>query len=98
MLLVQKIEQTKRQVNLLRKVKFDYSALKGKIIEKYGSQSSFAKVLGVSERTLSLKLNNIVAFSQDEMLRSILLLGSTSDDIKLYFFNTLVQETELKTD
>lgn len=80
----------------MRKVKFNYSALKGRIIEKYGSQSSFAKALGVSERTLSLKLNNMVAFSQDEMLRAVLLLGSTSDDIRLYFFNILVQKIEQK--
>ena len=82
----------------MRKVKFDYSALKGRIIEKYGSQSSFAKALGVSERTLSLKLNNMVAFSQDEMLRAVLLLGRGSDDIRLYFFKTLVQKIEPKCD
>lgn len=36
---------------------FDYSKLKGRIIEKYNSQSSFANAMEWSERTLSLKLN-----------------------------------------
>lgn len=33
---------------------FDYSKLKGRIIEKYDSQSSFANAMEWSERTLSL--------------------------------------------
>ena len=35
---------------------FDYSKLKGRIIEKYDSQSSFANAMEWSERTLSLSL------------------------------------------
>lgn len=36
---------------------FDYNKLKGKIKEKYKSQSNFALTIGWSNRTLSLKLN-----------------------------------------
>ena len=36
---------------------FNYSKLRGRIIEKYGSQSDFAKAFGCSDRTLSLKMN-----------------------------------------
>ena len=36
---------------------FNHNKLRGKIIEKYGTQGAFAKALGVSERTLSLKIN-----------------------------------------
>ena len=34
---------------------FNYSKLRGRIIEKFGTQGCFARKLGVSERTLSLK-------------------------------------------
>ncbi|BDP83376.1 hypothetical protein EfmAA610_05860 [Enterococcus faecium] len=39
---------------------FDYSKLSGKIVEKYGTQYNFSIALGLSERSLSLKLNNRV--------------------------------------
>lgn len=37
---------------------FDYSLLDGKITEKFKSRSKFADALGLSERSLSLKMNN----------------------------------------
>lgn len=40
------------------------------IIEKYGSRSAFSKALGISERSLSLKLNNKVGFRQIEIEKS----------------------------
>ena len=36
---------------------FDYSKLKGKIVEKFQTQQAFAKAMELSERSLSLKLN-----------------------------------------
>lgn len=38
---------------------FDYSKLKGKIKEVFGTQSAFAKAMGLSGVSLSSKLNNI---------------------------------------
>ena len=43
---------------------FDYRKLRGKIVEKYGSQSEFSVVMGLSERTLSLKMNSKVPWKQ----------------------------------
>ena len=37
---------------------FDFSKLSGKIVEKYGTQYNFAKAMGISEHSLSNKLNN----------------------------------------
>ena len=65
---------------------FNHNKLRGKIIEKYGTQGAFAKALGVSERTLSLKLNGKIFFAQDEMNKILKLLGETVDSIKEYFF------------
>ncbi|MFR8739193.1 MAG: DUF739 family protein [Eubacterium sp.] len=35
---------------------FNYSKLRGRIVEKYGSQGNFAKAMEWSERTLSYKM------------------------------------------
>lgn len=74
---------------------FDYSRLRGRIIEKYGTQGAFSRALGVSERTMSLKLNNRIFFSQDEINKSLFLLGLSIRDVQEYFFNEKVQQVEL---
>ncbi len=73
---------------------YDYSKLKGKIVEKYGSNAKFAEDMGWSERTLSLKLNNKVAWKQPEIVRAIELLSLNEEDITRYFFKLKVQNIE----
>lgn len=73
---------------------FNYDKLRGKIVEKYGAQYRFAKALGVSERTLSLKLNNKIFFSQDEITKISELLNIESCEIQVYFFTKEVQQIE----
>ena len=46
---------------------FDYSKLSGRIVEKYGTQYNFSIALGLSERSLSLKLNNRVPWKSTEL-------------------------------
>lgn len=70
---------------------FDYSALNGKIIEKYGSRYAFAYTIGLSERSLSLKLNNKVGWKQLEIAKACEMLDISSEDIPIYFFNYKVQ-------
>lgn len=65
---------------------YDYAKLKGKIVEKCGTQAVFAKRMGLSERTISLKLNNKVAFKQPEIQKALPILGLTESDIQGYFF------------
>lgn len=65
---------------------FDYSKLKGRIIEKYDSQSSFADAMKWSERTLSLKLNGKLFWKQSDICKAVNLLGLSADDIQDYFF------------
>ncbi|HEP5937596.1 DUF739 family protein [Streptococcus gordonii] len=69
----------------------DFSKLSGKIVEKYGTQYNFAIALGLSERSLSLKLNNKVGWRDEEMERAIDLLDLDLNDIPTYFFTNLVQ-------
>lgn len=72
------------------RVIFDYSKLKGRIIEKLGSQKIFAERLGVSDATMTSKLTGKTYFSQDEILKAIDILaiepGRTTD----YFFTAKV--------
>ena len=69
----------------------DFSKLSGKIVEKYGTQYNFAIALGLSERSLSLKLNNKVGWRDEKMERAIDLLDLDLNDIPAYFFTNLVQ-------
>ena len=75
---------------------FNYDKLRGKIIEQFGTQGKFAKELKVSQRTLSLKLNNRIFFSQDEIARISELLNIAPEEITEYFFNKKVQNIEQK--
>jgi hypothetical protein len=86
---VQNIEHERRVY-----MAFDYSKLKGRIIEKYGSQSLFAKAMQLSERSLSLKLNGKRSWKQSEICTAIKLLELQEDDISIYFFNPKVQSVE----
>lgn len=70
---------------------FDYSKLKGKIIECFNSQSVFAGEMRWSERTLSLKLSGKVYWKQPEIIKAMNLLGLSIDDIAVYFFTLKVQ-------
>ena len=73
---------------------YDYSRLKGRIIEKYGCNAKFATDMEWSERTLSLKLNNKVAWKQPEIVKAIELLSLNVNDITSYFFKPKVQNIE----
>lgn len=70
---------------------FDYNKLKGRIIEKYDSQAKFAKALGWSERTLSLKMNGKISWKQTDICAAIELLMLSKEDIQEYFFTLKVQ-------
>ena len=73
---------------------FDYSKLRGKIVEVFGSQRMFAKAMGWSERTLSLKMNNVIAWKQTDIAKAISLLRIPDDAIQEYFFTIKVQNIE----
>jgi hypothetical protein len=73
-------------------VSFDYGKLKGRIVEKYGSSSNFAKDFGVSVNTFSMKMNNKVRFTTDDITRICDMLDIPSNEIGDYFFTTLVSK------
>lgn len=65
---------------------FQYSKLRGKIVEVYGSQYKFAEALKISENSLSKKLNGKTQFRQDDIQTWCNLLGISVDEAGLYFF------------
>ena len=74
---------------------FEYDKLKGRIIEKFGTQARFAKEMNWSERTMSLKMKGDRPWKQTDICRAIGLLGLSKDDISTYFFTSKVQNIEL---
>ena len=70
---------------------FDYSRLRGRIVEKYGSNAAFAKAFPMSERTLSLKLTCKQGWSQAQIMQACDLLDIPYVDIPDYFFKPKVR-------
>lgn len=77
------------------KVYIDYSALLGKIVEVFGTQYNFALAIGLSERTISLKLNNHIPWKSTEIISALSILGIPSSEVEKYFFKQKVQANEL---
>lgn len=76
------------------KIVFDYAKLLGKIKEVFNSQAAFAKAIGLSESALSQRLTNKVDFSQEEILRSVSILGINRRQVAEYFFTPKVRKTK----
>lgn len=72
---------------------FDYSKLRGKIREVFGTQSKFASAMGLSNVSLSAKLNNNIAFTQSEINRACKLLSIPIEFIPIYFFTEKVKSS-----
>lgn len=74
-------------------MKFDYSKLTGRIIEKFGSRRAFADACGFSENTISKKLSGKMAITTNDIVNwsSSELLDISSADIPEYFFAFRVQ-------
>ena len=53
---------------------FDFSKLRGRIKEMFGTQTAFANEIPMNDATLSNKLNNNVEFSPKEIIKSCILL------------------------
>lgn len=77
-----------------KEIIFDFSKLRGRIKEVYGTQTAFAIAMLMNEATLSNKLNNNVEFSPKEIVRACLLLSIKLEEIDIYFFTFKVQKSE----
>lgn len=73
--------------------KFDHSKLRGRIKEKYGTESEFANALGIGRVSLSQRLNNILEFTRQEIYMCSILLDFPAEQIPEYFFCLNSSET-----
>lgn len=71
----------------------DYQKLRGRIVEKYGTQGKFAKAVGLSEQSITAKMNGRSAFSQDDIKLWCELLNIKPKQIGEYFFSQKVLES-----
>jgi hypothetical protein len=65
---------------------FNYSKLRGRIREVFGTQDRFAEAMGRSNTSISQKLNNKSEWTQKEINRAVEVLGIDDVDIPAYFF------------
>lgn len=65
---------------------FNYSKLLGRIVEICGTQAKFAEAMSLSERTVSLKLNNKISWRQNEIEQACKVLDIPYREIPAYFF------------
>lgn len=66
---------------------YNYSKLLGRIVEKVGTQANFAEKMGLSERSMSLKLNGRVGWKQTEISKACEILEILPAEIPAYFFS-----------
>ena len=73
---------------------YDTSKLRGRIIEKFGSQKRFCEINKFSISFVSQYLNGTMDLSQTTIDRWAEALNIDILDIPVYFFNKKVHETE----
>lgn len=66
----------------------EYMLLRGRIRACFGTQASFAQGMGMSECSLSHKLNGRSEWTAGEIRKACQLLEISCDDIRRYFFYT----------
>lgn len=65
---------------------YEYRKLKGRIVEKFGTQEKFAQYIGKSTVTVSQKLNCVKGFSQKDIEEWAAALDIAKEDYPSYFF------------
>ena len=78
----------------MKKMRFDYSKLKGKIKEIYDTQERFARDIKLSTTSTGYKLNNQTQFKQEEIYTIKNKLGIEDSELSVYFFTPLVEKTQ----
>lgn len=70
---------------------FNYRKLISKITEKFEKRGDFAKLIPLSENSLSKKLNNKVPFTSPEIYKMVKILGIDESEIHIYFYTLKVE-------
>ena len=70
----------------MKKLKFEYKKLKGRIVEKYDTREKFGEAIGLSNTSMSLKLNGQTSFSQADVIKWCKALDIDLHDVGDYFY------------
>lgn len=65
---------------------YEYRKLRGRIVEKFGSQDKFAQHIGKSPISINRKLNCNTGFSQKDIEEWSKALEISKDEYPAYFF------------
>lgn len=65
---------------------YTYRKLRGRIVEKYRTQTNFAQAVGISKNAMSRKMSGQVRLSQQDMIQWAELLDIHKKDFGDYFF------------
>ena len=76
---------------------YDTSKLRGRIIEKFGSQNAFASAVKRSVSFVSQYLNGKVSLDQKMIDEWSDALDISADDIPVFFFTKKVHDIEQRT-
>lgn len=70
--------------------KYDFSKLKGRIIEVFGTRKDFGKAMKWSNVTITSRVNGASQWRQDEIDKAVELLHIDAAEIGEYFFRKVV--------
>lgn len=73
-------------------MEYNSAKLRGKIAEVYKTQARFAEAVGVSERSISLKMSGKVAWRSDEIVKAAQLLSIEPQNIADYFLPVVFKD------
>ena len=71
---------------------YDYSKLKGRIVEKYGSQNAFADAISRDACYVSRLMNCVTRFTPEIIEEWCVYLEIPREEISIYFFTLKVDE------
>lgn len=77
-------------------MKFDYSKLRGRIKEIFGTQDNFADALNMGRVSLSQRLTGKLEFTQEEIMKSCELLEFDPSEIPSYFLRLQFRKLNIR--
>lgn len=64
-----------------------YSKLRGRIVEKFGTQACFADAIGISKQAMSQKMTGKRSFTQKDIIKWCKFLDIDLNEAGIYFFS-----------
>lgn len=85
-LYTQKVAHEQQIQNEDGEILLSYAKLRGRICEKFGTQTKFAEAMGMNLVALSRRLNGVIGWTQSEIVLAVKLLDIPVEEIWEYFF------------